>query len=399
LRGLALTSNKRSSILFSASLVGLPLLGVSSLGAQAPSTSVTAGFGVDTAIADVHNIFSLVRAYLAKPDSARSRGLWTESTEFDRDVGDLTALVTICQGFPATVVGVIPATPNDSAYVVRILYAQGDSAHGISPLALQRLYALRDRGAPFGFKLSGALPRMTESWDRRTNGRITFWYSPGTKPNQAKIERSARFVDSVARLFDVPPPKHLDVYVGPSMDEVDRAIGLDFYPEPSGPGQRSGGRDFGSILLVGNPEIGEAYLHEFVHAVLGPQIHPGNHLLNEGVATWLGGSRGHTPAQMYALVRGYQTADSTLTLSGLMRADFRDDDAIRAADLLYGSGALVANAVYRKRGIAGVLRLYRATGDADAILRAIAAELSLPTNDPTAIDRWWREEAARAARF
>jgi hypothetical protein len=325
--------------------------------------------------------------------------LWSESTEFDRDVGDLTALITIYQGFPATVVGVIPATPNDSAYVVRIFYAHGDSARGISPLALQRLYALRERGAPFGFKLSGALPRMTQSWDRRTKGRITFWYSPATKPNRARIDRSARFVDSVAELFDVPPPKHLDVYVGPSMDEVDRAIGLDFYPEPSGPGQRSGGRDFGSILLVGNPAIGEAYLHEFVHAVLGPHIRPGNHLLNEGVATWLGGSRGRTPEQIYAVVRDYQRADSTLTFSRLMRTDFRDDDTIRAADLLYGSGALVANAVYRKRGIAGVLRLYRTGGDADALLRAIAAELGLAPNDPAAIDRWWSEEAARESRL
>ena len=88
-----------------------------SLEAQQPSPSVSTGFGVDTTVADVRDIVSLVRAYLAQPDtSARARGLWTTSTEFDRRVGDIGAGQTK-QGFPATVVGVI-STPGDSVYVV-----------------------------------------------------------------------------------------------------------------------------------------------------------------------------------------------------------------------------------------------------------------------------------------
>jgi len=389
-----LTSGRRlRSITVAALIVFTP----SGAAAQTPSLSVSAGFGVDTTITDVHNVFSLVRAYLARPDtSARTRGLWTSSTEFDRRIGDVTA-GRVYQGFPATLVGVIPAVPNDSVYVVRILYARADSAQGIGPLALQRLYAVRERGSPFGFRLSGALPRMTEPWARRTKGSITFWYAPGTKPNQAKIDSGAYFVDSVAMLFKVPAPRHLDVYIGSSMDDVYRAIGIDFFPEPSGPGLRSGGLNIGSILLVGNSEIGEAYFHEFVHSVLGPNLPQRNGFINEGVATWLGGSRQRTAKEMYALLHKYQTNDSTLTLSGLFRSGFSDSDQIRAADLLYGSGALVANAVFRKSGIAGVRRLFGVSGDADAILRAIATELGLPTNDPAAIDRWWREEAARAS--
>jgi hypothetical protein len=110
-------------------------------------------------------------------------------------------------------------------------------------------------------------------------------------------------VDSVAKLFNVPVPRHLDVIVGASMDDVERAIGLDFFSEPSGPGQRSGGLNLGSIILSGNPAIGEAYLHEFVHSVLGPSLPAGNQLLSEGVATWLGGSRGRSPREMYRLLR------------------------------------------------------------------------------------------------
>jgi len=119
-----------------------------SVTAQTPSPSVSTGFGVDTTITDVRNIVSLVRAYLAKPDTtARSRGLWTTSTEFDRRVGDAT-LFQAYAGFPATVVGVL-STLDDSVYVVRVLYARADSTGAAAPLALQRVYAVRDPSARF----------------------------------------------------------------------------------------------------------------------------------------------------------------------------------------------------------------------------------------------------------
>jgi hypothetical protein len=181
------------------------------------------------------------------------------------------------------------------------------------------------------------------------------------------------------------------------MDDVLRAIGLDFYPEPSGPGVRSGGRNLGSILLVGNPLVGEAYYHEFVHAILGPHIRAGTRLLGEGVATWLGGSRARSAKEVYAAVRRYQLADSTLKLSTLYRTSFEDSDPLRQSDLVYGTGALIANAVYQKRGIAGLRDLYQAGGNAESMLRTISTALGLPRNDPGALDRWWRAEAARTA--
>ena len=379
------------------SLIACGELAVVSADAQTPAPFVTTGFGVDTTVADVRNIVSLVRAYVTKPDtSARSQGLWTTSTEFDRRVGD-AMLYEANVGFPASVVGVI-STPGDSVYVVRILYARGDSTGATSPYVLERLYAVRDPSARFGFKLSGALPRMTKSWERRTAGPITFIYAPGQHPNQARIDSVARFVDSVAKMFNVPPPVHLDVLVGESMDDVLRAIGFDFYPEPSGPGTRSGGRSLGYIILAANPQVGEAYYHEFVHAILGPHIRAGTILLNDGVATWLGGSRGRPARQVYSAVAEYQRADPTLSLSKLYRTGFKDDDPLRQSDLVYGTGALIANAVYQKRGINALRALYQSSGDPDTMLRAIATALGLPANDFRALDRWWRTEAERAAR-
>jgi len=379
--------------LFSAAVLAGFVIAVQAHAQTAPPT-VSVSFGIDTTLTDVGDVVRLVRAYLANPDSsARSRGLWSTATDFDRRVGDLT--MQAYQGFPATVVGVASDGPGDTVYVVRILYASADSTRRISPLALQRLYAVRESGAPFGFRLAGALPRLTREWEQRTKGRVTFWYAPGQHPNPAKISHASSFVDSVATLFQVPPPKHLDMYLARSMEEAQRAIGLDFFPAASADRGRGGGAMSAGIVLVGNPAIGEGYVHELVHAILGPTFPTRNRLSAEGLATWLGGSRGRTPRETYARLRQIQTARPALTLGQVLSNDIPDAAAEEMTDAFYATGALVVDAVYRRAGITGLRTLAQLNNDPKVLLNALPTQLGLSGSDQSALDRWWRNEAAR----
>jgi hypothetical protein len=363
--------------------------------AQMAPAAVSVSFGIDTTIADVGNIVRLVRAYLAKPDSsARSRGLWSTATDFDRRFGDLTA--EAYQGFPATIVSVASDGPGDSVYVVRVLYASTDSTRQIiSPLALQRLFAVREPGAPFSFRLSGALPRLTHEWEQRTSGHVTFWYAPGQKPNPARISHASAFVDSVATLFQVPPPKHLDMYLGRSLEEVQRARGLDFFPAASADRGLGGGAISTGIVLVGNPALGETYLHELAHAVLSPTVPTRNGLFNEGVATWLGGSRGRTPREVYARLRQIQAERPALTVGQVLNRNTPDAATEEMTDAFYATGAVVVDAVYRRAGIAGLRALAQLSNDPNVLLSALPTQLGLPSSDQSALDRWWRTQTAR----
>jgi len=362
---------------------------------QVAPPAVSVSFGIDTTITDIRDIVRLVRAYLAKPDSsARSRGLWSTATDFDRRIGDLTT--EAYQGFPATIVSVASDGPGDSVYVVRVLYARADSTgRNISPLALQRLYSVREPGALFNFRLSGALPRLTRQWEQRTKGRVTFWYAPGQQPNPAKISQTSSFVDSVASLFQVPPPKHLDMYVGRSFEEVQRAIGLDFFPEASADRGRGGRAVFGGIVLAGNPAIGEGYVHEVAHAILGPTFPSRNRLFAEGIATWLGGSRGRTTQEMYARLHQIQLAHSSLTLAQVLNDDIPDAQAEETTEAFYATAAVVVDAVYRRAGITGLRALAQLSNDPKVLLSALPAQLGLTASDQSALDSWWRAQAAR----
>jgi hypothetical protein len=380
---------------FVAAFVVAPFVGAGQAQGQTPPPTVSASFGVDTSATDIGNIVRLVRAYLANPDSsARSRGLWSTATDFDRRVGDLTA--EAYQGFPATIIGVASDGPGDSVFVVRMLYATADSAgSNVSPLAMQRLYAVRESGAPFGFKLSGALPRLTGWWEHYTKGRVTFWYAPGQHPNAARISHTSSFVDSVATLFQVPAPKHLDMYVTRSMEEAQRATGLDFFPSASAD-RGLGGRAIGEeIVLAGNPALGEGYVHEVAHAILGPAFPSRNGLFGEGVATWLGGSRGRTTQEMYSRLHEIQLAHPALTFGQVLTRDVPDASAEQLSEAFYATGALVVDAVYRRAGLTGLRALALLNSDPKTLLAALPAQVGVAAADQSALNRWWRSEAAR----
>ena len=153
------------------------LLSASALRAQRAVAAVSTSFGVDTTIADVAAIVSVMRAYLAHPDSVGWHSeLWSTRDARDRRWGDLTATLAY-QGYPATILGVIGTDPGDSLYVVKTLYARADtSSQAIRTLALQRIYAVREAG---GWRLSNALPRLTRGWQRLQAGRSHIGTNPG----------------------------------------------------------------------------------------------------------------------------------------------------------------------------------------------------------------------------
>lgn len=364
------------------------------LQAQVPAPSVSLSFGVDTSISEVRDIVRLTRAYLGRPDSsARARGLWSTKTAFDARLGDIAT--DAYQGFPATILGVSGTGPGDSVFVVKILHATADSSRQrVSALALQRIFAVRAPGSPFGWQLASPLPRLTGDWAKRDVGPITFWYAPGQRPSPSKAQLASRFVDSVASVFSVPRPKHLDVYITGSTDESWRAVGLDFFPDGSGPGTGLGGRTLAmaGILLLGDPAVGEAYLHEFVHAVLQPSVRGGTAIFNEGVAVWLGGSHLNTPRMMYTLLRKYQLSHPEVTMRQVLDGEAPGGEDATTA--LYATSGLIVDALYQRSGIPGLRQFATVRGSPENVIAVLPQYVS--DLKPGDVDGWWRTETEAA---
>ena len=257
-----------------------------------------------------------------------------------------------------TVLDIRPATPgSDSVYVVKTLFRSPGSTQTSQPLALTRVYAVRERGT---WVFSNALPRATRDWQRKTVGAFDYAFPPGYPFDRARAERATAFADSLAAAFAIPKVSHVAYYLTESPDEMNRVIGLDWFPSSTDGGAFSSGPN--RLLVSGNPAIGENYRHEIVHVVLGPLSIRGVHpLLWEGAATWLGGTLGMDASATRRAYAEFLRKHPDVTLETIL--NHSSDQGFRPA------GAVLCQMVFERGGIPAVKALL-ASGISDADLQA-----------------------------
>jgi len=352
---------------------------------QRPVEVVTLGWAIDTTGSPVREIVRTLLSYFRLPHPGRTATpFWSAEEQARLPYYDLTADL-LYQGFPATVVEVTPAVADSSLWVVKTLFARADSnGTNIQPLGLQRLYARRSAN---GWQLGSALPVLTERWREEREGGIVYHYDPTTRFDRARARLADRFMDSAAAVLGVPRPARVDYYLAGSFEAVRRLQGLDWALNRAMVGGQAIPED--NLLFSGAPAIGEAFTHELVHLVLaayGP-ARTRHRFVEEGVATWLGGgSRDpHYRAYVQILAR-YQAAHPDSTLRDLLSVFGGDDSPF------YASGAVVADAVFRRDGQEGIRRLLAISPSNDALLATLPGLLGI---SPDTLEQWWRAQPSR----
>ena len=363
------------------------------------SVRVVPGWGVDTSFVGsgnyttegpVSEIYRAWRDYL-RSDAARQSPtkFWSAAEQRRWSRYDIAGGYAY-QGFPATVLSIQLASPGTTdAYVVRTLFASTDGpTNDVKPIALTRVYAIRESGH---WVFANALPRLTRDWKRHVVGPITYIVQPGHTFDAAKARSAVRFADSVAAMFGGPRISGLSYYVADTPEELHRILGLDFMV---GGEQASYSDAARQMILVANPVFGENHRHELTHSVLAPLMMAGNTpgIVNEGIATWLGGSLGKSFPDVMREYAAFLTAHPAITLDSVLTVTDHDLGTRPA-------GAAMVEMAYGHGGIAAVKGLM-AGGRTDAQLRA-SLEKGLEMSWPR-IEQAWRahvlEYAADPAR-
>jgi hypothetical protein len=293
--------------------------GGSRLAAQA---SIDVGLGVDTTTAPAAELIELWREYLRSgPHGGHDTPSWA-AVERRRWPKGFDLTTPWCYGSRedfgnahATILDIAPAAFGDtSRYAIRTLFVYRDSTMTRPlPYAVCRVYAVREAGR---WVLANALGQLTRQWRRTVIGPITFVYPTAHHFDVARARRSATFVDSVASAFGAGRPKPIEFYVADSQDGMFRLLGLEVVPNHS-PGLAYTGH---RLIFSGAAIYGEYYPHELVHMALDSltQAWRTPFALDEGLAMWLGGSRGKDfPALMRDLAAALRAAPS-ITLDTLL---------------------------------------------------------------------------------
>ena len=94
-------------------------------------------------------------------------------------------------------------------------------------------------------------------------------------------------------------------------------------------------------------------------------------------------------------LRQIQVARPALTLKQVLSNDIPDAVAEEMTDAFYATGAIIVDAVYRRAGTTGLHALAQLDNDPTVLLTALPAQLGLADSDESALDHWWRSQAAR----
>lgn len=353
--------------------------------AQGAGHPLTLRTDIDTSTAVVRRILNTVYGYLSLDQPGwEHTNHWSQAEQITGHVYDPASTI-LGYSLPATVVQISPDVPDESTYIIKLLYAITDSARfRFQPIAVQRLYAIQEDTS---WVLTSALARHTAHWPSTLVGGIRYHYAPQYPFRLERARSAMSFVDSLAIALQVPPPDSIEYYLFSSADDMMRALGYDWIKLPSGPKSNRGGRGSGQLVYSGDPAQGEGYRHELVHTVASAlRSSEGRHqFIEEGFATWVGGTGGTKWSNGLATLEAFARAHSDYSWRELARNSGPED-------VRYLTGALLFDAVYRSAGWPGVRDLLRAGRSSTSIFAALPSSLQLTA---ASFGDWWRSEINR----
>jgi hypothetical protein len=276
-------------------------------------------------------------------------------------------------GLIPRVLRIVPTDSTRAMYCIQAVWTGTDPLKG----AVETVYAVRESGH---WVLLGAINVNTAAWSRVTFGPITYIYPPTHRFDSAKARAAIAFTDSLVDRFGVRSLPRLDYYLARSGDDALGLQGIDNYQKYPGV---VGGMAAPGRIMEGDPSQGENYRHELVHQMLAPLTANGrtDYLVEEGVAVWLGGTKGMS----------YDSARRVLGAQLLAHPAVSLDSIPGTLDWSQGTvGAVLIQMVFEKRGMAGVRSLYgvgTTTGTDKAVFENV---LGAPWAE---IKRAWRSAA------
>lgn len=353
--------------------------------AQTPVIDFTIHSRVDTAKQEIKEIVALWTNYLSsKPDSIYDNPYWNEAekrkyTDFDftRASIYLFPSAQLLNYYKPTILSVEKEGDN---YAIRTIF-NADGLEGIyrksNPWCITKLYAVKENNQ---WKLKNALPILTQRWNRKTIGKITFIYSPEHQFNGTSAKKANKFCDSIALEFQLPDWKPFDFYITTSGDELGKLLGFDFFFSGFTTGK---GLNDKRILLSGLDS--EWYPHEFVHLVVEDKKRHG--MINEGFATWLGGTMEKTFEERAMILAKNLAKNDTVVFDDILNKKWGSQVVA-----YYTTGAILCKLVYDNGGVASVKILLDTPPDNDKLIKTVCELLKIKTMD---LDQFLRTETLK----
>lgn len=377
---------RRSSGWVKALLVSLLMVGQS-----VAQSSISLHPLVDTTQADIRQAVALWTTYLrARPDSLYDNPYWNDaekraSAAFGGrfDLLEREFEPTLYRGYPVQILSVVNY---NGLYQIKSLFG-GNNPKGRSPnlIAITNVYARPGTADdPGRWQLYNALPiNRDRLWQGQRVGHVQYYFPPYHAFDKRKARQLTDFIDQLCRDFGVPP-QPIDYYLAETAEELRQLRGIDYEATLSGTSKPTGRAIDNRVFCSG---LGEFYPHEVVHVLLNPHFPNQHPWVAEGVATWLGGSRGQPLAWHLHRTATYLAQHPELNLTNLFALRNLDE----YTDYRYALGGLLCQLIHQKGGYPLLKQVMNAGRTDASVYQALDTYLGVPR---TQLNTYLREQLA-----
>ncbi|WP_091149554.1 hypothetical protein [Mucilaginibacter pineti] len=251
------------------------------------------------------------------------------------------------------VLAVVPV--ENSSYLIKLAYMEEVSPKTVTPNVVASLI-VKKNGSKYYFY--NPIDHYTRLWGRQTVGTIDYIYPNALNMDNARQMDSAN--KSIARKFNTQPLT-ITYYKFDDPEQLFKTIGFDFIPNMYY--STSGGlaEQWTNTVLAGNNS--ELYIHEVVHFYTSV-LFPGRaRAIDEGYATYLGGSGGVDIDKLAVFAKNYIKANPQADVKALAT-----DLSVRVegnVPITYILSGLICRDIEQKYGVNGIKKFFGPDGEKD----------------------------------
>lgn len=184
---------------------------------------------------------------------------------------------------------VLSVKPKNEHYEIKTIFSDCTEQGYSNPLCVMNIYAKKENNE---YKLFNALLVNRKNWKTKKAGSVTYYYPLEHSFDIEKATRMNDFIDSITNVFNLKVVQ-IDFYLANDFDEIQKLRGFDYYMGMGNAPKTTGRADILNKIVYSGGRS-EYYPHEVVHIYINPIFPNAHNWFSEGIATYLGGSRGYS---------------------------------------------------------------------------------------------------------
>ena len=208
-----------------------------------------------------------------------------------------------------------------------------------------------------------------------TIGYIKFHYQKSHQFNTKLAKKQSDFLVEFSQIFDVPLDT-IDYYFAPTAAEIQMIKGFDYSIGDNGDEIPSGKAD-AKNRIVYSSGLNEYYPHEFIHILINPYYKNCHSWINEGVATYLGMSRGQTLDWHLHRLKDHLETHPEIDLNDMLKLMNMD----QYTSYKYVLGGLIVKMAYDKGGYNLIKHIMSSGKTDDDFYKAVNTYLEIPKHE------------------